>query len=269
MKMFATPAILLRRAAYGDYDLIVTLLTLSGGKRTVIAKNAKKSQKRFAGVLEPFSLLNVTCTDAKSGGLAVLQEASLENPCAGIRGDIMKTAHASYWSEMLHIWMEEGKEDARLFYLLRDCLQLLESGTTANEPVSILFHLRFLDFSGLSPNLSRCGRCRLSMEQIPGPKCFFELAKGEILCDRCSANTPSRLALAKGTIKQLLWIRDNDWRTAGRLILNPVALDQGLRFLEKFVVFHLGKEPKSLAFLRDLRCAEFQEAGPLRSPGIG
>lgn len=253
MGNFVTPAILLRRTVYGDYDLIVTLLTLAGGKRTVIAKNAKKSRKRFAGVLEPFSLLQVSCTDPKGGGMSVLQEASLEDPCAGIRGDILKTAYASYWSEILHVWMEEGKEDFRLFYLLRDSLQLLESGAADAEGISLVFHLRFLDFSGLSPNLSRCGGCRKTTDEIPGHRLFFELAKGEILCQGCSANTASRLDLAKGTVKQLLWIQNNDRRTAGRLKPNPVALDEGLRFLERFAVFHLGKEPKSLSFLRDLR----------------
>jgi len=59
--------------------------------------------------------------------------------------------------------------------------------------------------------------------------------------------------LAKGTVKQLLWIQENDLKTAGRLRLNQAALNEGLRFLEKFIVFHIGKEPKSLKFLRNLR----------------
>ncbi len=192
--------------------------------------------------------------------MAVLQEASLENPCAGIRGDIMKTAYASYWAEMIHAWMEEGKEQPRIYYLLRDFLQFLESGATANEALSIIFHLRFLSFSGLAPNLSRCGGCHAAMDQMPGSRFFFELAKGGILCEGCSANTPSRISLSRGTIKQLLWIQSNDWRTSGKLKLNQAALYEGLRSLEKFVAFHLGKEPKSLKFLQDLRNSARLEA---------
>jgi len=255
MCTFATPAILLRRSAYGDYDLIVTLLTLCNGKLTAIAKNAKKSRKRFAGVLEPFSLLNVSCSDTRSRGMMVLQEACLENPCAGIRGDVIKTSYASYWAEMVNIWLEEGREQPRIYYLLRDCLQLLESGAIGNETLSIIFHLRFLSFSGLSPNLSRCSECQMETDHITAPRFFFELAKGGILCEGCSAKSPTRVSLAKGTVKQLLWIQSNDWQTAGRLKFNPAALNEGLRLLEKFVVFHLGKEPKSLIFLQELRLA--------------
>jgi len=43
---------MLRRTDFGDYDLIITFLSLSKGKISVIAKSAKKSTKRFAGVLE-------------------------------------------------------------------------------------------------------------------------------------------------------------------------------------------------------------------------
>lgn len=256
MAVFSSPAILLRRAVFGDFDLIVTLLTLSGGKRTVIAKNAKKSRKRFAGVLEPFSLLNVSFADTKSGGLAVLQEASLENPCAGIRGHIMKTAYASYWAEMIHLWMEEGRADPRLFYLLRDCLCLLASGDTGLEALSVFFHLRFLSVSGFSPSLSHCGNCRKIMEDIAGSRLFFELAKGQILCQECSSHCARRVSLAKGTVKQLLWVQSNDQRIAARLKFTPSGLTESLRFLEIFTVFHLGVEPKSLRFLLSLRAKD-------------
>ena len=59
MSSFSTPAIILRRIDFGDYDLIVTIFTLNKGKISVIAKSAKKSKKRFAGILELFSVLDV------------------------------------------------------------------------------------------------------------------------------------------------------------------------------------------------------------------
>ena len=72
----STEAILLKRLQYGDYDLILTLLTQSHGKLSVIAKSAKKSIKRFGGVLELFSGLNITCATGR-GRLPLLKEATL------------------------------------------------------------------------------------------------------------------------------------------------------------------------------------------------
>lgn len=253
MSTFSTPAILLRRSSYGDYDLIVTFLTLNKGKLTVIAKNAKKSRKRFAGVLELFSLLNLVCKLSKGRGLSILLEASLEHPFSGIRGDIMKTAYASYWAELVNIWLEDEKEQPKIYYLLQYCLDALDSGIIENKVLSIIFQIRFLSISGLSPNFSRCAKCSVQVDNIHSNRLFFELAMGGILCQGCSSGNTSRLNLAKGTVKQLLWIQENDLKTIGRLKFNKSALAEGHAFLEKFVIYHLGREPKSLKFLQGLR----------------
>lgn len=253
MSTFSTPAILLRRSSYGDFDLIITLLSLAKGKITVIAKNAKKSRKRFPGLLELFSVLNMECRLPRGRGMAVLQDAALINPFSGIRGNIMKTSYASYWAELVNLWLEEGKEQERIYHLLLYCLDCLDSGTIGNEELSIIFQLRFLSLSGLSPNFSECAHCRVKMDEIRDFYLFFELAKGGILCKGCSSSSLSSLNLTKGTVKQLLWIQENDLKTAGRLKFSQAALNEGQKFLEKFIVFHIGKEPKSLKFLRNLR----------------
>ena len=62
---FTTEAILLRKIEYGDHDFIISFLTESKGKISVIAKNAKKSIKRFSGAFDLFSVNHVQCTYPK------------------------------------------------------------------------------------------------------------------------------------------------------------------------------------------------------------
>jgi DNA repair protein RecO (recombination protein O) len=174
MSIFSTPAILLRRSVYGDYDLIITFLTLSKGKITVIAKNAKKSRKRFAGLLELFALLNIDCRPPRGQGMPVLEAAALENPFSGIRGGIMKTAYASYWAELINLWLEDEKPQANIYHLMRYCLNALDTGVIGHAELSIIFQLRFLSFSGLSPDFSECNKCRAVMDDIPGEALVFE-----------------------------------------------------------------------------------------------
>ena len=90
MSAINTSAILLRRIEHGDYDLVVTFLTLNQGKISLIAKSAKKSVKRFGGVLELFSVLDIVYRPGR--GLPVLQEAALKSPLDNIRCDVGKTA---------------------------------------------------------------------------------------------------------------------------------------------------------------------------------
>ena len=62
MSDFSTNAILLRKIEYGDYDLIITFFSKANGKITVVAKNAKKSIRRFGGALEHFSIMDIQCS---------------------------------------------------------------------------------------------------------------------------------------------------------------------------------------------------------------
>jgi DNA repair protein RecO (recombination protein O) len=253
MSLFSTPAILLRRHSYGDYDLIITFYTLTNGKLTVIAKNAKKSRKRFAGILELFSILNLVCADTRGRGLPVLQEAVLASPASGIRGNIRRTAYASYWAELINQWAEEGKTQASIYELLKYGLHVLDTGEIAEEAASIIFQMRFLTLSGLMPNLTSCIRCRKPIEKFTHDRCVFELASGGLVCQGCSSFHSSHVRLSKGTIKQLLWIRDNPFHHLARLKFNPAAIVESRELLEMFVPYHMGKEPKSLGFLKEMR----------------
>ena len=71
MPVFSSPAILLRRMDYGDFDVIITFFTLQRGKLSLIAKAAKKSTKRFAGILELFSVLELVVAAGRGRGLSL------------------------------------------------------------------------------------------------------------------------------------------------------------------------------------------------------
>ncbi len=253
MPVFSTPAILLRRLDYGDFDVIITLFTLERGKLSVIAKSAKKSTRRFAGVLELFSELQILVGSGRGKGLPVLQEAVLKQPFSTIRADYRKTAFASYWSEMIYNWIEENFKQVALYYLFEHALYELDSGKTAPAVLNILFQMRFLMLSGHRPNLSHCSLCRLELENIKNDSIAVNLQRGGIVCDRCSRDAVSRMSLAKGTIKQLLWIASGKLAKAARIKFNNPALEESTNFLEEFICYHLGKQPRSLKFLRQIR----------------
>jgi DNA repair protein RecO (recombination protein O) len=71
-------ALLLRRVEYGESDLVVTLLTDTIGRVSALARGARKSVKRFGGVIEPMHTLRVAYDDRSGAELVVLREAKLE-----------------------------------------------------------------------------------------------------------------------------------------------------------------------------------------------
>ena len=253
MPVFSSPAILLRRIDYGDFDVIISFFTLKRGKLSLIAKSAKKSTKRFAGILELFSVLEVTAGTGRNKGLSVLQEAVLKQPFSTIRADFRKTAYASYWTELIYNWIEENFQQVSLYHLFEHVLAELDSEGTAPAVLNILFQMRFLALSGHRPNLDNCSMCRKPLENINQDKINIDSKRGGILCKDCRSGSAFGAQLGKGTIKQLLWVESGDLAKATRIKFSQSALKEGTEFLEEFVCYHIGKQPRSLKFLRQIR----------------
>ena len=251
---FSDRAIVLKRQQYGDFDLIVHLLTLGHGKATVIAKAAKKSVKRFGGTLEPFAELKVVCQQGR--GMPILTEASLERAVAGISTDLVKMAYASYWVEILDRHLEPYHRQPESFDLLRRVLARLDKEHRTSADLSILFQMRFLMQAGLNPGIDQCRHCQRGIGELSGAHFYFDTARGGIICSRCKTGSQGRMALSVATIRQLSWIAQHPLAAAQRIRLSPQALLEGERVLEAFITYHSNQTPRSLTFLRQLRCGK-------------
>ena len=251
MTSASTVAIVLRRIDYGDYDLIVTLFTEDQGKTSAIAKSAKKSVRRFPGVLESFSRINAVLTQGK--GMPVLKEASLEEPYFKIREDILKTAYASYWAEVITLWSADNAPQPELYRLMTHVLEELNRGEIAAPTLSIFFQMRFLSLAGFRPNFDCCHACKTALDCIDCSSVVADLSKGGIVCPSCGGPTGGRQQISKGTLKQLMWTDNVDLNRAARVRFSPATVAEGMAFLESFVPYHIGKSPKSLKVLRAVR----------------
>ena len=252
MTELSSSAIMLRRIEYGDYDFIITFFTLKMGKITIIAKYAKKSKKRFAGILEPFYFLNIVINKGtKKKRMPVLKEAELAIPFFNIISDITKTAYAAYWTEIINSWLEDEEKQSDLFHIYFKTLDMLNSGALNNQSLHILFQMRFVRIAGIKPNLEICSKCAKKLDDIKETKIFFNIKKGGIVCNACSSLMSEKtIPISKGTIKQLLWADSEDIKKAFRIKFTEYALKEGSNLLEKFICYYLGKDLKSLNFLK-------------------
>ena len=248
-----TTGIVLRRREYGDFDLIVTLLTMDRGKCTLIAKAAKKSKKRFPGILEPFNRLRIAYRQGRRKGMAFLEEASLDHSLGGVRSDFIKTAYASYWAECILLWMEEERVRPDIFELLAFVLGALADGRMPAEILSIHFQMRFVGYEGLQPVLDSCADCQSDIATLVQSRFCVDLGRGGVVCQQCPSESWGRLHLSKGTLKQLAWIAKGDLNNARRIRFSAQATAEATTFLEAFVPYHLGRQLKSLKYLQQIR----------------
>lgn len=251
MPDFSTQAIILRTIDYNDSDKIVTLFSYAYGKIAAIAKKAKKSIKRFGGTLELFSLVDVVWSQGRGKGLYLLKEATVVKPFDQIRTDIFKTAYASYWSELIYKWMEEGQRNYPIFELLSYVLCRLDKDEIDVDVLSIVFQAKFLALCGFSPHLEICSVCQKPLDTFPGKLTGFNVKKGGIVCSGCLA-VKGDMTLSRGTVKQLLWVLNAPLDKVLRMKFTHRSKKEGNRFLEAFVAYCFDKELKSLKFLRDL-----------------
>lgn len=252
---FTTPAILLRRVDFGDNDLILTFFSLTRGKISLIAKSARNSRKRFCGVLDLFSALDLVGSTGH-GRLPVLLEATLKHPFCRIRSDFLKTTYASYFAEIINNWMEPEVAQPRTFDLLYQVLDRLDRGDLPDELLSIVFQMTLMTISGFSPNFSACCLCHTEMDCLNGCRIGINFAGGGLVCASCNTAVSPVVYLSRGTIKNLQWIGCGNWNKIARARFSAEAIRESLGFLEAFVPYHLGKEPKSLSVLRQFRSAQ-------------
>ena len=81
-----TDAYVLKKTVYKESDYIVNFYTRDFGKISVIARNAKKSRKRFGGRLEQFLELEIKFKPGTSH-INYLEDINIINSIAGISTD--------------------------------------------------------------------------------------------------------------------------------------------------------------------------------------
>ena len=247
----STTGIMLRRTAYGDYDLIITFLTAEYGKTVVMAKSARKSVRRFNGFLEPLSTYRIEYKTGR-GKLPFLLGAELKHPFPAIRSHIQKAAYANYWAEVINEWLEEGHIQNELFSLFSEVLNSLNESRLSPEMLSIFFQIKMMVLAGIAPDLTHCRICGKQIISRLHEQSAADVKNGGLLCRVCSENLPCR-AISGDTAASLIRISKGNINNAGNISLPIQNLREGLWFSEAFVCCHLVKYPKSLSFLRQIR----------------
>jgi DNA repair protein RecO (recombination protein O) len=187
------------------------------------------------------------------GRLPILQEASVNHPFIHIRAHFNKTAYASYFAEIVNNWMEPDTAQPRIFELLYQVFDRLDRSDLSDDLLSIAFQMTLMIISGFSPNFTTCCHCHTDMEKLKGCRIGISFAKGGLLCSSCNTTGYPVVYLSRGTIKHLQWMGCGNWNKIARVRLSDQSIQESLCFLEAFVPYHLGKEPKSLSVLRQYR----------------
>ena len=240
MKSVMDEALIIGLMDYRESDRIVTFFTRDHGRLSGIARGAKRSVKRFGGVLELFSRLTLSFTPAD--GLVTINDVDPVTIFPSIRATLDRIAHAGYACELVAAMAPERQANQRLFRLLSAYLEHLDAAP-ARHSDRHFFEINFLNIIGYRPPLESC--CRCGMPLGPEGGSWSGGPEGGVSCPRCG-RSGSRLGGEAIAALQ----RSLATGRFGQVSFPPGELAEAEAYLEAFISANVQRPLKSRAFLR-------------------
>lgn len=248
-----TRAIVLRTVDYGEADRVVTLLCQEGGKRSALARGARKSARRFGAGLALFGVGEATLSERPGAELATLESFHGARGFPQILTDVAKMAHGGYACELVRELSPPHKDEPEVFALLLTLLDLLDGGPARAETLR-LFELQLLNAVGLRPTVDRCVECGRKALDEEGQ--VFDLRRGGVVCAACHRDGHGHGRALDGAARRAMQeaqalplARAAEWTLAPSV--NAACRDA----LSEVIRDHLGKALKSLEFIAKLNAS--------------
>ena len=159
-------ALIIKKSVYGESDYLVTLFTDRFGKVKALARNAKKSKKRFGGRLEPFLHLKADIT-FNENKFNILNDITLVDSYTKIMENLESFAFASFILEHLDIFSHENEPSAELFNESIRTLGIINSGINL-LPAILSFQLKLLEINGIKPDFNSCDHVEVILDITEG-----------------------------------------------------------------------------------------------------
>ncbi|MBQ3789579.1 MAG: DNA repair protein RecO [Lachnospiraceae bacterium] len=179
--------VVLSERPVGEYDKLVTLLTMERGKIRAFARGAKRPRNRLAAALQPFHFGNFRLYEGRDS--YNVEDAEILNYFEGIRGDLDNSLTGMLFLELADYYGRENDDNRALLSLLYLALRALEKGKQDRTLIRIIYEIRALAIDGQYPgipegnwNPSTRYACQFITE-TPLERLFSFTVSGEVLSE--------------------------------------------------------------------------------------
>lgn len=243
-RLYRVEGLILKRVDMGEADRLLTLLTPDRGKLRVVAKGARKPSSRKSGHVELFN--RVALLVAKGREIDIVTQADTLDSYQPLRRDLTRLSYGYYLAELLDRFVEEGSDNPALYNFAAQALGWL--AVTADPPRTMRFiELHLLAQVGYRPELYRCIHCgrELAPEQN-----LFSVEGGGMLDPRCAVTHRDAIPLTLNALKVLRYLQTREYASIQDLRLGAPVQQEVETLLQRFIVFHLERNLKSVEFLK-------------------
>ncbi len=242
-----TQALVLDGIAYGEADRIVTFFTEGEGLKGGYVRGARRSHRRFGGLLDPLTRVRLHYVTRSRSHLLDIRGCDLLDGHRGLKGSLEAMTLASLVVELVRHLTPEGERNDGIFHFLCDlCAHL--SAVPYRSSVRLPVLLATLTLLGFGPHLSACIRCG----REEGEAFRFSAKMGGILCRRCLRPEDGGTRLPQRLREGLLRMERMSWQDAEVFTLPPREEATGWRLLTEVATAVVGHEPRALRFARKI-----------------
>ena len=153
MPIVQTEAVILKCDNYRETSKIITFFTNSHGKVRCIAKGVRNSKSRWGGALQTMALVKIIFYYKETCTLHLISGAEHLITLNSIYDDFDKMQFGYRMIELVSKTTAEYQENTKIYNLLANSLQILESATKNYVNVLFNFELRLLELLGYNINI--------------------------------------------------------------------------------------------------------------------
>ncbi|HEY2853159.1 MAG TPA: DNA repair protein RecO [Gemmatimonadaceae bacterium] len=252
MPPVVTDAIVLHSFDYLESSRILRLVTREVGVRSVLARGARRSSRRFGSALDLFAEGSAELHVKPGRDLDTLGRFDVERARPAIGMELSRFTGAAVIAELTLRFGRDGA-DPELFDVTAAALDdLSAAGAAETREATIGGAWRIVAALGFAPGIDACNECHASLD--PNEPVLFSHPAGGTLCGRCARLAPSGRLLpssARGALRA--------WIGGDHVVLGAepeVRAHQ--RLLREFLREHLSDD-------RPLRAFDMWEEDPMRA----
>lgn len=253
-----TEGIVIRVAAVGESDRLVTVLTRDRGVVRAFARKSRAAKSRLVSATQLFCYTRILLFCGKDKYM--IDEAQPLEVFFELRQDIARLALAQYFCELAGVLapQEDGERAAEFLRLLLAAFRRLCRGGRPLPLVKAAVEMRMLSLAGYMPDLIGCAECRKYEDETMH---FFPV-QGNLLCPACCEKTGQHggTVLHMGALTAL---RHTIYAELPKLFSFALGAD-GQRELsqagERYLLAQLDRSFKTLDFYHSIPQEEASEA---------
>lgn len=184
MAALSTPALVLRRADYSDYDRMVTLFSPRLGRIDAIARGCRRSKSPLLNACEPFTSGEFQLY--QRGERFTLEQCQISESFFELRMDYDRLTHGVYWLKLLEAAVMPDVPMEDLFLITLRALAHLNYSQLPAELLTMAFEMHLMAQLGYAPRVDACMRCGRAIDG----DARFDADRGGCVCLNCPSGAP-------------------------------------------------------------------------------